>query len=150
VQDAILIDVSGSAVFGRSEDQTRGGADTSLENNNVYSVEPKVYVETAGVQEASAVRILSNVVQRHKYAGRFAVPHGTQPHGHLTHEPSQTNLWPDCLTADRDQQSGPDVGTIATSAVAVTGAIALAVAGTATAKYWQVRCRRLSCSARLV
>lgn len=85
-QDAILIDVSGSAVFGRSEDQTRGGADTSLENNNVYSVEPKVYVETA---------------------------------------------------ADRDQQSGPDVGTIATSAVAITGAVALAVAGTATAKYWQ-------------
>lgn len=36
------------------------------------------------------------------------------------------------------------MGTIATSAVAVTGAIALAVAGTATAKYWQVRCRRLS------
>lgn len=48
-QDAILIDVSGSAVFGGSEDQSRGGANTSLENNNVYSVEPKVYVETAGV-----------------------------------------------------------------------------------------------------
>ncbi len=45
VQDAILIDVSKSAVFGRKDEQTRGGADTSLENNNVYSVEPKVYVE---------------------------------------------------------------------------------------------------------
>lgn len=45
VQDAILIDVSSSAVFGRKDEQTRGGADTSLENNNVYSVEPKVYVE---------------------------------------------------------------------------------------------------------
>ena len=56
MQDAILIDVSGSAVFGRSEDQTRGGADTSLENNNVYSVEPKVYVETAGEQRTKCDR----------------------------------------------------------------------------------------------
>ena len=33
---------------------TKGGSDTSLENNNVYGLEPKVYVEGAG-EEAGAV-----------------------------------------------------------------------------------------------
>jgi nitrite reductase/ring-hydroxylating ferredoxin subunit len=85
-QDAILIDVSNSAVFGRKDEQTRGGANTSLENNNVYSVEPKVYVESEAEQ------------------------------------------------ADK----GPvDAGVIATNVVAITGFVGLAVAGTATAKYWQ-------------
>ncbi|KAI3435845.1 hypothetical protein D9Q98_001903 [Chlorella vulgaris] len=42
-QDAISVDVSGS-VAGASP-TTRGGSDTSLENNNVYGLEPKTYVQ---------------------------------------------------------------------------------------------------------
>lgn len=39
-----------------------------------------------------------------------------------------------------DKQAGPvDAGTVATSVVGITGAVALLVAGTATLKYWQVR-----------
>lgn len=43
-QDAISVDVSGMtrAAGGTI---TKGGSDTSLENNNVYGLEPKVYVE---------------------------------------------------------------------------------------------------------
>jgi hypothetical protein len=49
-QDAISVDVSGS-VAGASP-TTRGGSDTSLENNNVYGLEPKTYVQGgAGVCE---------------------------------------------------------------------------------------------------
>jgi nitrite reductase/ring-hydroxylating ferredoxin subunit len=41
-QDAIYVDVSSVAARIAA---TRGGADTSLENNNVYGLEPKVYLE---------------------------------------------------------------------------------------------------------
>ncbi len=42
-QQAILVDVSGStANINRSD---RGGAGTSLENNNVFTVQPNVYFE---------------------------------------------------------------------------------------------------------
>jgi hypothetical protein len=46
-QDAIMVDVSGmdEGVAGAS---TRGGADSSLERNNVYALQPRVYVEGAG------------------------------------------------------------------------------------------------------
>ncbi|KAK9803651.1 hypothetical protein WJX72_008276 [[Myrmecia] bisecta] len=43
-QDAILVDVSGAATT-RAYAVTKGGSDTSLENNNVYGLEPKVYLE---------------------------------------------------------------------------------------------------------
>lgn len=43
-QDAICVDMSASATRG-SASFTKGGSDTSLENNNVYGLEPKVYVE---------------------------------------------------------------------------------------------------------
>jgi hypothetical protein len=33
---------------------TKGGADTSLENNNVYGLEPKVYVEGVTVDEGTS------------------------------------------------------------------------------------------------
>lgn len=131
-------------MFGRSEDQTRGGADTSLENNNVYSVEPKVYVETAGERGRKCERPQQCVADISEQCVCIVPWHPASRVSKRWPRP----FWPDCLTADRDQQSGPDVGTIATSAVAVTGAVALAVAGTATAKYWQVRCRCLPHDAR--
>lgn len=40
-QDAIQISLDSSSLSGPSD---RGGADTSLENNNVFAVEPKSYV----------------------------------------------------------------------------------------------------------
>ncbi|PSC71275.1 rieske [2Fe-2S] isoform A [Micractinium conductrix] len=42
-ESAISVNVSGSTLGGAPT--TRGGSDTSLENNNVYGLEPKVYVE---------------------------------------------------------------------------------------------------------
>ncbi|KAL4458482.1 hypothetical protein ABPG75_013347 [Micractinium tetrahymenae] len=42
-ETAISVDVTGSILGGAPT--TRGGSDTSLENNNVYGLEPKVYVE---------------------------------------------------------------------------------------------------------
>lgn len=54
-QDAISVDVSGSATRGTGTTvQTKGGSDTSLENNNVYGLEPKVYVEGAEATEGAA------------------------------------------------------------------------------------------------
>lgn len=44
-QDAISIDVSAATTMGTNATMTKGGSDTSLENNNVYGLEPKVYVE---------------------------------------------------------------------------------------------------------
>ncbi|GAB4822065.1 hypothetical protein N2152v2_009111 [Parachlorella kessleri] len=41
-QEAIEVDVSGSSSGGRL---TKGGSNTSLENNNVYGLEPKQYVD---------------------------------------------------------------------------------------------------------
>ena len=43
-QDAIEVDVTGSAAV---QQVTLGGSDSSLEKNNVYGIEPKVY--TGGV-----------------------------------------------------------------------------------------------------
>ncbi len=40
-QDAISVDVSGGANLGSA---TKGGSDTSLESNNIFSVEPATYV----------------------------------------------------------------------------------------------------------
>lgn len=45
---------AGSALGGSPT--TRGGSDTSLENNNVYGLEPKVYVEGSPVAEGEARR----------------------------------------------------------------------------------------------
>lgn len=42
-QELIEVDVSGSVYGARS---TKGGSNTSLENNNVYGLEPKMYVES--------------------------------------------------------------------------------------------------------
>lgn len=57
---SISVDVSGSTVGGAPT--TRGGSDTSLENNNVYGLEPKVYVEgseAAPEAESSGDRVAS-------------------------------------------------------------------------------------------
>lgn len=43
-QDTIAVDVSGAAERGGVA-TTKGGSDTSLENNNVYGLEPKTYTE---------------------------------------------------------------------------------------------------------
>jgi nitrite reductase/ring-hydroxylating ferredoxin subunit len=44
-QDAISVDVSDAMAQTVTSSLTKGGSDTSLENNNVYGLEPKVYVE---------------------------------------------------------------------------------------------------------
>eukprot|EP00887_Chlorella_sp_A99_P006307 scaffold3.g6307.t1 len=49
-QNAIEVDVSGSSTRGGGA-VTRGGSDTSLENNNVFGLEPRAYVE--GTPEAA-------------------------------------------------------------------------------------------------
>lgn len=46
-QNAIEVDVSGSSARGGVA-TTRGGSDTSLENNNVFGLEPRAYVEGVG------------------------------------------------------------------------------------------------------
>lgn len=56
-QDAISVDVSGSVKS--STAATKGGSDTSLENNNVYGLEPKVYVE--GSSDENQTSIVSQV-----------------------------------------------------------------------------------------
>lgn len=42
-QDAILVDVSGAATT--KFKSSRGGSDTSIDNNNVFALQPRVYVE---------------------------------------------------------------------------------------------------------
>lgn len=43
-QDAIYVDV-GSAASSRAYQTTRGGADSSIERNNVYALQPKSYIQ---------------------------------------------------------------------------------------------------------
>jgi hypothetical protein len=44
-QDAILVDVTGAA--STKYKSSRGGSDTSIDNNNVFAIQPRVYVEDA-------------------------------------------------------------------------------------------------------
>ena len=44
-QDAIMVDVANGSQGGVSVVRTKGGSDTSIENNNVFGVEPPVYLE---------------------------------------------------------------------------------------------------------
>jgi len=44
-QDAVMVDVANGSLGGVSRVRTKGGSDTSLENNNVFGVEPPVYLE---------------------------------------------------------------------------------------------------------
>ena len=48
--EAISVDVSAE---GRLGNVSKGGSDTSLENNNVYGIEPRVYVEEAAGGEGA-------------------------------------------------------------------------------------------------
>lgn len=43
-QDAIYVDV-GAAASSRAYQTTRGGADSSIERNNVYALQPKSYIQ---------------------------------------------------------------------------------------------------------
>ena len=43
-QDAIYVDV-GAAASSRAYQSTRGGADSSIERNNVYALQPKSYIQ---------------------------------------------------------------------------------------------------------
>jgi nitrite reductase/ring-hydroxylating ferredoxin subunit len=64
-QDAIGVDVSGGALQAGSANVTKGGSDTSLENNNVYGLEPKVYVEAGGAEvggEPAVAKVATGVV----------------------------------------------------------------------------------------
>ena len=51
-QNAIEVDVSGSSERGGIA-TTRGGSDTSLENNNVFGLEPRAYVEGSPVDDGA-------------------------------------------------------------------------------------------------
>lgn len=44
-QDAVMVDIANGSLGGVSAVRTKGGSDTSLENNNVFGVEPPVYLE---------------------------------------------------------------------------------------------------------
>jgi len=59
-QDAISVDVSGMVQTGAGS-ATKGGSDTSLENNNVYGLEPKMYVEGSGEEETPVVAKVASV-----------------------------------------------------------------------------------------
>ncbi|BDA44892.1 hypothetical protein COCOBI_06-3700 [Coccomyxa sp. Obi] len=48
-QDAILVDVSGAATT--KFKSSRGGSDTSIDNNNVFAIQPRVYVEGSTPEE---------------------------------------------------------------------------------------------------
>lgn len=54
-QDAISVDVSNAVAQTVTSSLTKGGSDTSLENNNVYGLEPKVYVEGQDTPETGNV-----------------------------------------------------------------------------------------------
>lgn len=43
-QDAIYVDV-GAAASSRAYQSTRGGADSSVERNNVYALQPRSYIQ---------------------------------------------------------------------------------------------------------
>ena len=57
-QEAISVDVSGS-VKANTTQMTKGGSDTSLENNNVYGLEPRMYVEGADAEESTVGKVAS-------------------------------------------------------------------------------------------
>eukprot|EP00951_Prasinocladus_malaysianus_P005034 scaffold35803_cov53-Prasinocladus_malaysianus.AAC.1 len=44
-QDAVMVDIANGSQGGVAGVRTKGGSDTSLENNNVFGVEPAVYLE---------------------------------------------------------------------------------------------------------
>lgn len=61
-QDAISVDVSGSVSTqggAATVAMTKGGADTSLENNNVYGLEPRMYVEGSDAPESGVGKVAS-------------------------------------------------------------------------------------------
>ena len=58
-QDAISVDVSGSVKANNTQAMTKGGADTSLENNNVYGLEPRMYVEGSDTEESTVGKVAS-------------------------------------------------------------------------------------------
>ena len=60
-QDAIGVDISGSTTRITNTTTTKGGSDTSLENNNVYGLEPKVYVEGSPADEAVSTSAIAQV-----------------------------------------------------------------------------------------
>ena len=59
-QDAISVDVSGSVKASAGAGaMTKGGSDTSLENNNVYGLEPRMYVEGSDAPESGVGKVAS-------------------------------------------------------------------------------------------
>jgi len=62
-QDSISVDISNSTTRATSGNLTKGGADTSLENNNVYGLEPKVYVESVSPEEAASATSSTAIAQ---------------------------------------------------------------------------------------
>ena len=71
-QAAIEVDVSGSSMGARV---TKGGANTSLENNNVYGLEPKTYVDAeggSGLANNATVTVVTTVVGLLAVAGTAA------------------------------------------------------------------------------
>mmetsp|Transcript_15848 Transcript_15848/g.45361 ORF Transcript_15848/g.45361 Transcript_15848/m.45361 type:complete len:250 (+) Transcript_15848:91-840(+) len=71
-QDAISVDVSGSVKANTSQ-MTKGGSDTSLENNNVYGLEPRMYVEGADTEESTVGKVASVGVSVLSVAALIAV-----------------------------------------------------------------------------
>jgi hypothetical protein len=52
-QDAILVDVSGAATTKFQMGTGRGGSDSSIDANNVFAIQPRVYVEGSDPEGAT-------------------------------------------------------------------------------------------------
>jgi len=81
LQDAIEVDVTGSA----AQQVTTGGSKSSLENNNVFGTEPKVY---SGVPRMS----YSRCTAAHKCGTRRRIPVALCWHSHARARASQLNF----------------------------------------------------------
>ena len=53
LQDAILVDVTGAATTKFQSGSGKGGSDSSIDANNVFAIQPRVYVESSDPEGCS-------------------------------------------------------------------------------------------------
>ena len=125
---------------------TRGGSDTSLENNNVYGLEPKVYVEGSTAAPGACRGLPGGAGGCRRAAGGCCGAHcGGMP------REEGCRLSAACLPAtapdgaracaprppaETASESGEGVANAATAAITVLAVVGVVVAGGATAFYF--------------